>query len=47
MLVSFYADCVPLFFYDPVRRVAGLAHAGWKGTAKHIAQRTVEACTAS
>lgn len=43
MLVSFYADCVPLFFYDPVRRVAGLAHAGWKGTAKHIAQRTVEA----
>ena len=42
MLVSFYADCVPLYFYDPVRRVVGLAHAGWMGTAKHIARHTVE-----
>jgi len=43
MLVSFYADCVPLYFYDPVRQAVGLAHAGWKGTAKRIAARTVEA----
>ena len=42
MLVSFYADCVPLYFYDPVRQAVGLAHAGWKGTAKRIAARTVE-----
>lgn len=43
MLVSFYADCVPLYFYDPLKQAAGLAHAGWKGTAKAIAARTVEA----
>jgi hypothetical protein len=42
MLVSFYADCVPIFYYDPIRQAAGLAHAGWKGTAKRIAARTVE-----
>lgn len=31
-LVTFYADCVPLFFYDPVRQVAATAHSGWRGT---------------
>jgi YfiH family protein len=31
-----YADCVPLIFYDPVRRVAGLAHAGWIGTVRRV-----------
>lgn len=37
LLTSFYADCVPLYFYDPVEHVAGLAHAGWKGTVAEIA----------
>lgn len=36
-----YADCVPLYFYDPVRRAVGLAHAGWKGTVGNIAQAAV------
>jgi hypothetical protein len=36
-----YADCVPLYFYDPVRRVVGLAHAGWKGTVGNIARTAV------
>lgn len=40
-LVSFYADCVPLYFFDPVRRVVGLAHAGWKGTVLQIAREVV------
>lgn len=31
-LVTFYADCVPLYFVDPVRRAIGLAHSGWRGT---------------
>lgn len=31
-LMTFYADCVPLLFYDPVRSVIGAAHAGWRGT---------------
>jgi YfiH family protein len=37
-----FADCVPIFLYDTVRRVAGLAHAGWQGTVNKIAQKTVE-----
>lgn len=41
-LASFYADCVPLLFVDPVKRVMGLAHAGWQGTAQQIAVHTVE-----
>jgi polyphenol oxidase len=27
-----FGDCVPVLFYDPRRRVVGLAHAGWQGT---------------
>lgn len=41
-LVTFYADCVPLFFVDPVKRVIGLSHSGWRGTVGKIGKRTVE-----
>lgn len=36
------ADCVPVVIFDPVRRVVGLAHAGWGGTVSRISSRTVE-----
>ncbi|WP_340025135.1 peptidoglycan editing factor PgeF [Paenibacillus sp. FSL K6-1096] len=42
LLTSFYADCVPLFFYDPVHQAVGLAHAGWKGTVAGIAAAMVQ-----
>lgn len=42
LLVMFYADCVPLYFYDPVTQSYGLAHAGWKGTVADIAAQTIE-----
>lgn len=42
MLATFYADCVPLFFVDPVHRAVGLSHSGWKGTAGRIGAVTVE-----
>ena len=42
-LVTFYADCVPLYFYDPVQRAIGLSHAGWRGTVGEIGVRTIEA----
>lgn len=42
-LMTFYADCIPVFFFDPVQRVIGLAHSGWKGTADRISAHTVEA----
>jgi len=38
-----FADCTPLLFYDPVERAIGLAHGGWRGTARGIALATVEA----
>lgn len=41
VLSTFYADCVPLFFVDPVHRAIGLAHSGWKGTVGKIGQVTV------
>ncbi|XP_056096561.1 purine nucleoside phosphorylase LACC1 [Rhinichthys klamathensis goyatoka] len=37
------ADCMPLLFTDPVRKVTGVAHAGWKGTLMGIAMATVKA----
>ncbi len=40
-LMLFFADCVPLLFYDPVRHVIGLSHAGWKGTFQSIGPRTI------
>jgi len=40
-IATFYADCVPVFVLDPVRKAIGLAHAGWKGTVLKIAQKTV------
>ena len=42
-LVTFYADCVPLLFVDPVRRAVGLSHSGWRGTAQGMGARTAEA----
>ena len=35
------ADCVPLLFFDPVRKVIAVAHAGWRGTCAQIAEKTV------
>ena len=42
MLCIHTADCVPVVFLDPVKRVVGIAHSGWVGTSKHIAGKTVE-----
>ncbi|MCS6836057.1 MAG: peptidoglycan editing factor PgeF [Anaerolineae bacterium] len=42
-LVMRYADCTPILYYDPVQRVVGLAHAGWRGTVQGVARRTVQA----
>ncbi|MDB5272606.1 MAG: hypothetical protein JWO58_973 [Chitinophagaceae bacterium] len=36
------ADCVPILFYDPVKRVLGAAHAGWKGTVANIVGATLK-----
>jgi hypothetical protein len=41
-LVTFYADCVPLFFVDPVHRAIGLSHSGWRGTVGKMGKVTIE-----
>lgn len=40
-LVIFSADCIPILFHDPVKSVVAACHAGWRGTAQAIAQKTV------
>lgn len=35
------ADCVPVLLYDPVRKVVGAVHAGWRGTVCRIVSKTI------
>ena len=41
-LVTFYADCVPLYFLDPVHKAIGLSHSGWRGTVKRMGAVTIQ-----
>ncbi len=41
-LCTSYADCVPLYFVDPVQKVIGLSHSGWRGTVGKIGQVTIQ-----
>ena len=43
VLTTFYADCVPLFFVDPVHRAIGLSHSGWRGTVNRMGKVTIDA----
>lgn len=45
ILSTFYADCVPLYFVDPVQKAIALSHSGWRGTAGRMGQKTLEAMT--
>lgn len=40
-IITFYADCVPLFFFDPVKKVIAMAHSGWRGTVERIGAKMV------
>ena len=40
-LTTFYADCVPLFFIDPVHKAIGLSHSGWRGTVGKMGRETL------
>lgn len=37
-----FADCVPILFYDPVKKIIAGAHAGWRGTAAQIGPKTIQ-----
>jgi YfiH family protein len=45
-LVTQAADCVPILFYDPVKKAIGAAHAGWKGTVAKIPAEVVKTMVA-
>lgn len=36
------ADCVPILFYEPVKKIAGAVHAGWRGTQAKISQKMID-----
>lgn len=42
-LVTFYADCVPLYFADPKNKAIGLSHSGWRGTVGRMGEKTLKA----
>lgn len=42
-LVTYYADCVPLLFVDPVHRAIASSHSGWRGTVNRMGEITVQA----
>lgn len=41
-LMVLLADCVPILFCDPVRRVVAAVHSGWKSTVKRIGPKVVQ-----
>lgn len=42
VLTGFSADCVLIYFYDPVKEVIGICHSGWRGTVLSIGSKTAE-----
>ena len=41
VLITFFADCVPLFFYDAGHGAVGAVHSGWRGTVGRIGEKAV------
>lgn len=44
-LITFYADCVPLFFLDRKNKAIAVVHSGWKGTVLKIGAKTIRQMT--
>lgn len=40
-LVVTIADCVPILLFDPVKKIVGAVHTGWRGTAGHIVEKAI------
>ena len=41
-LFATYADCYPIVLWDAEKKVAGLVHAGWRGTRAGVAKSAVD-----
>ncbi|WP_370875139.1 peptidoglycan editing factor PgeF [Metabacillus malikii] len=42
ILALCFADCVPVYFLEPSRKVVGIAHAGWRGTVENICGKFID-----
>ncbi|MDC3412845.1 peptidoglycan editing factor PgeF [Aquibacillus sp. 3ASR75-11] len=42
LLTALFADCVPLYFFDPITKWIGIAHAGWRGSVHEMAKVMVD-----
>ena len=42
VLLTKYADCLPLYFYDQKLQIIGISHSGWKGSFQKIGIKTLE-----
>jgi len=40
-MITYYADCVPIYLVDTVNKAVGLVHSGWKGTLQKIVEKTL------
>jgi len=44
-LIIYTADCVPILLHDPVNKVIGAVHAGWRSTVENIAGKAIQTMT--
>ena len=42
LLMLKVADCVPVFLYEPIKRIIGLVHSGWRGTVGNIVSNAIK-----
>lgn len=45
-LTIYYADCIPVLLYDPVKKAIAAVHSGWRGTSLGIAPQAAAKMTA-
>lgn len=45
VLITYHADCVPIYFLDKKKKIVGLAHGGWRGSFDNISGRMVHTLT--
>ena len=36
------ADCVPVYLYEPCKKMIGMVHSGWRGTVEKIVPNTIQ-----
>ncbi|MBZ2173687.1 peptidoglycan editing factor PgeF [Schnuerera sp. xch1] len=42
VLATYHADCVPIYFFDKVDNIVGIAHGGWRGTFDNISGKMID-----